>query len=364
MREWLTLAEFFVWIIGVAVLVVWNLPSSASSRQNARQGSWNTDLEQLEAAPILAAVVPARQRRSAFKAYRLTGTTFLIVQVNDIYSEHPYIYAKLVPEANTILVLDTGCGGASNDRKVEVTSLREFMETVGVEDNGGKPLNEGGKMQYVVALSHCHYDHILGVEQFTHDSPILQSSHSPSFISRESLPVHSLCADLNIRTPSFQSALIPHNRPLLSASGVPLGIVLLHTPGHTPDELALWDADEQMLYVGDTLYEWEPIIFPNEGDIRAWLDTVDALITVVIASHTPEAVLINCGHRSAMRPALEVLRTAKAFMMDVLLGKEPIRKRAKRRGLDYVEYVQASRRYSLRCPLRLVEEARDSIETM
>lgn len=59
-----------------------------------------------------------------------------------------------------MLIIDTGTGGKSNDPDIEVTSLRQFLETVGVEDNGNKPLNEGGKMKYVVVTTHCHYDHI------------------------------------------------------------------------------------------------------------------------------------------------------------------------------------------------------------
>lgn len=101
-----------------------------------------------------------RKLRSAFKATRLTPSTFLIIEHDDIYHEHPYIYAKVVPSANSLLLFDTGCGGASNDPEVEVTELREFLESVGVDDNEGRPLNEGGRMAYMVVLSHCHYDHI------------------------------------------------------------------------------------------------------------------------------------------------------------------------------------------------------------
>jgi len=97
----------------------------------------------------------------AFKASRLTPSTFLIIEHSDVYSEHPFIYAKIIPSANTIVIIDTGCGGATNDETINLKSLREFIETVGIEDNeGDKPLNEGGKMRYIVVLSHCHYDHI------------------------------------------------------------------------------------------------------------------------------------------------------------------------------------------------------------
>jgi glyoxylase-like metal-dependent hydrolase (beta-lactamase superfamily II) len=100
------------------------------------------------------------ERLSAFDAHRLTSTTFLVRELDDIYNEEPFIYVKIVPEAQSILIMDTGCGGASKNPKVEVKSLREFIETVEIADNDNKPLNPGCQLRYVIVLSHCHYDHI------------------------------------------------------------------------------------------------------------------------------------------------------------------------------------------------------------
>ena len=97
--------------------------------------------------------------RTAFTARRLTRSTFLIVE-DDEYREEPFIYVKLVPAARTIVILDTGCGGKPRDPDAKVTSLRDFIERVPVEDNDKRPLNPGGEMEYVVVLSHCHFDHI------------------------------------------------------------------------------------------------------------------------------------------------------------------------------------------------------------
>jgi glyoxylase-like metal-dependent hydrolase (beta-lactamase superfamily II) len=97
---------------------------------------------------------------AAFHASRLTRSTFLIKEYDDIYSEQPHIYAKIIPAANTILIIDTGCGGASNNAQVKIKSLRQFIESFKIEDNQGLPLNNGGAMDYVVVLTHCHYDHI------------------------------------------------------------------------------------------------------------------------------------------------------------------------------------------------------------
>ena len=203
----------------------------------------------------------------------------------------------------------------------------------------------------------------VGVEQFAQDSPVFASGYDPDFLSPANLPTHSLCASLEIETPSYTPTLLPHGAQLVSAAGKPLGAVLLHTPGHTPDELALWDEEEAMLYVGDTLYEWEHIVFPKEGSIVQWLDTVDALMRLVQSSKSPEEVKINCGHVTANGPALEVLQTTKVFMMDVLGGKEKVESRLTRRGEEHVKFVQKGGRYSLLCPERLVEEARKALHT-
>ena len=74
------------------------------------------------------------------------------------WRENPLIYAKVY---NSVIVLvDTGCGGASKDPNVQLTSLRTFIETYPVSANGGKPLNPTAERGYVVICTHCHYDHI------------------------------------------------------------------------------------------------------------------------------------------------------------------------------------------------------------
>lgn len=91
---------------------------------------------------------------------RTTELGTSLSEYNDIYEEHPQIYVKLVPSAHTILIIDTGCGGATVDPGIEITSLRKFIEEVKLDCNGGAALNEGKDMEYIVVLSHCHYDHI------------------------------------------------------------------------------------------------------------------------------------------------------------------------------------------------------------
>ena len=198
----------------------------------------------------------------------------------------------------------------------------------------------------------------MGVEQFARDSLVVASGYDPTFISPQNLPEHSLCIDLDVPTPTYNPTLLSHGADVRSKDGLLLGMILLHTPGHTSDEIALWDTDDAMLYVGDTLYEWEPIVFPNEGSIVRWLATIDELIALVEASGKGSQARISCGHRTAAGPALEVLRTTKAFVRDVIEGREQVKRRLTRRGEEHVKYAQEGGRYSLICPERLVEEAK------
>lgn len=127
----------------------------------------------------------------------------------------------------------------------------------------------------------------------------------------------------------------------------------------TPDELALWDESERMLYVGDTLYEWAPIIFPSEGSIVDWFTSVGALLELVAPYDDAQ---ISCGHVTAGRPATEVLRGAKNFLEAVVKGKmKPVGKYEKR-GEETVHYVQHDQRFSLICPSRLVAEASSRLQ--
>ena len=140
-------------------------------------------------------------------------------------------------------------------------------------------------------------------------------------------------------------------------------MTIFHTPGHTPDEIALYDHAEMMLYVGDSLYEYEPIIFPSEGSIVTWFESMDYLIGVVEAMNSKASdgrkVQMNSGHHTVLQPALEILLAAEAFMKDVVNGKERVKERRQNQGEETVVYEQSGGRFSLRCPERLILEMRN-----
>lgn len=70
-------------------------------------------------------------------------------------ADKPQIYLKFYDK--TIVVIDTGSARKPDN---ETMTLREFIETVPVAQNAGKPLNRDRKREYVLVMTHCHFDRI------------------------------------------------------------------------------------------------------------------------------------------------------------------------------------------------------------
>jgi glyoxylase-like metal-dependent hydrolase (beta-lactamase superfamily II) len=84
-----------------------------------------------------------------------------------------------------------------------------------------------------------------------------------------------------MRTPVYTIGHWADDGQNLTFDGNDLNLVIYHTPGHTPDQIAIWDSNERIIFVGDTMYEWAHILFPLEGDIGLYSESVEKLKTLV-----------------------------------------------------------------------------------
>lgn len=307
---------------------------------------------------------------TCFNTTRLNASTF-VIREEDVYNEHPLIYVKIILEPPLLLLSDTGCGGHELSPSIKVTSLRSYLETYPISSNSDRPLNPSGKLPYLIICTHCHFDHILGIPHFVTaecDTTILASSYNPSFIT-DDLPTHSVCRYLNIPTPSYKVSYWADHLEAITYKSVPLNIQILHTPGHTPDELAWYDSTERHLYVGDTLYELRspfvstPIIFPPEGD---WIDYMQSLHTIhsFVKEQNrkhPSAprVKIGCAHITFSVDGEEIVAEVQALFVRIIEGKVPVIASIEERGETCDLWMEnPAARYSVRAPRRLVETAR------
>lgn len=253
-----------------------------------------------------------------------------------------------------LVLTDTGVGtttSASNDiQEPTVWTICTFLE---------RTVNPGHQIPYLVILSHCHYDHILGLQHLLGEldvgahperpNPslkIVSSSYKPSFVSPWStLNLHSLCAEKGLIAPRYNVDIWAKDSEQLQYPPIPgaiLPMTVLHTPGHTPDSLTWYDHEHRVLFVGDSLYyeetpetidtTWgreppEPIIFTVEGNVLDWWNSVEKLLTFVWrhnqgAEHLPR-IKLSAGHTTVNADAEACLTAAKIFMARVLRGDVP-----------------------------------------
>lgn len=138
-----------------------------------------------------------------------------------------------------------------------------------------------------------------------------------------------------------------------------LGLDIYHTPGHTPDELAIWDPEERFLFVGDTLYEWAPIIFPPEGDLRKYTSTLYKLRDLTKSLNkgaSPERrVRMACGHVTSEADAEDFVCEVENFLSKVKRGLIEPQDKGEARGLRLVGYERDDGRISFLGPKRLFD---------
>lgn len=197
---------------------------------------------------------------------------------------------------------------------------------------------------------------------------IWASSNDKGFIE-DDLPTNSLCRFVGMETPKYavtnwasDGESVTHHASD-DSDAQDLGLVIYHSPGHTPDELAIWDANERTMFVGDSLYEWAPIIFPLEGNLQHYSTTLFKLKSLIKGwnheSSSPEnRVKMACGHITSAADAEEFVDEVEAFFSKVRRGLVEPKDRGEARGVKLVAYEREDGRVSFLGPKQLFDGAR------
>jgi hypothetical protein len=223
------------------------------------------------------------------------------------------------------------------------------------------------------------------IAQFT-DTPksaIWASAYDKTFIAKDRLPTTSLCRFVGMETPHYRVTHWAYDgqHVVPGDEAEDLGLVIYHTPGHTPDELAVWDPHERVIFVGDTMYEWAHIIFPKEGDLRTYVQTLGRLKKLVEGWSTPldpegstsavdrtsvpiSKVKIACGHTTSGSDAAELINDVDLFLNHILEGLVAPIPQKDFRDEPMVLYERDDGKISMAGPKRLFDVARADEETM
>lgn len=108
-----------------------------------------------------------------------------------------------------------------------------------------------------IILTHCHIDHMGNVSEFKSKSgaKVLVHEEDAPFVSgKEKMP---LPEGLLQRNPNMATAIsnLKYLEPdtLLRDGDMINGLRIIHTPGHTPGSISLYDRERKVLFVGDEL---------------------------------------------------------------------------------------------------------------
>ena len=149
---------------------------------------------------------------------------------------------------------------------------------------GGAGSPSSGRRIVAIVATHHHPDHVGGVRELTRALDVPFWAHAET-ASRVGVPVARRLEDGDV----------------IALDGVvPERWQVLHTPGHAPGHICLWNADERTVVVGDMVASVGTILINTvDGDMRAYLEQLDRLASSTRGSRSPRTASRSTGRRSS-----------------------------------------------------------------
>lgn len=145
------------------------------------------------------------------------------------------------------------------------------------------------KMKYIL-LTHCHGDHIYGVNK-------IKEKYGGKILIHRNDAEGLKNIDVNLSTHiGLEPVLIQEDSRLNDEDLLHLGDLefkVIHTPGHTSGSISLYCKEEKMLFSGDTMFRrsWGRIDLPTSS----FEDIINSITQKII--NLPDDTIIYPGHR-------------------------------------------------------------------
>lgn len=192
------------------------------------------------------------------------------------------VQMKFVGETNCYIIVDeTQKKAMVIDPAGEVPKIIEILDTLGAE------------LVYIY-LTHCHADHINGVNELKKEKGGKVLIHRKG---RENLEnrVPVLAEYIGLPPIYVKEDSIVDDDDILHVGDLEFRVI--YTPGHTDDGTALYCEKEEMLFSGDTLFKgaWGRVDLPT-SDFDAIMNSIINKLLIL-----PENTIVYPGHGKPTR---------------------------------------------------------------
>jgi len=161
-----------------------------------------------------------------------------------------------------------------------------------------------------VILTHYHADHVYGLQVLqAAGAQIIAHEAAREYLQSEAAALR-LQASIEQGLVEPGTRLVPADRWIssetrLEAAGLSLQLIPVG-PAHTPEDLAVWLASEQLIFSGDLVFQGR-VPFVGQADSRRWIASLDRLLT------RPARIVVP-GHGPASRDALQDLLQTRDYL--------------------------------------------------
>ena len=154
----------------------------------------------------------------------------------------------------------------------------------------------------LAVASHTHFDHIGGHHEFDERlvhrdeaalmaQPTRANTLADPYVTDE---IFTRLPPSPYNSPDYSVMAAPATREIAHGDLVDLGdrhFQVIHTPGHSPGEIMLWEAESGILFSGDTVYDGPLIDDAYHSDVPAYIasmkQVIDLPVRVVHGGHFP-----------------------------------------------------------------------------
>ncbi len=131
-----------------------------------------------------------------------------------------------------------------------IDAKRKTLVDAGID--GARVLGRIGGSLDLIVLTHCHYDHIAAVPEIVAATGAKVAMHEDDLSCLKSDRI-SAASMFGRKSPAFKVDIVLHGGDVIDLGDEKL--LVLHTPGHTPGGICLYDEASQVMFTGDTVFE-------------------------------------------------------------------------------------------------------------